>query len=580
MGDRLAFSARGTGKNAKNEIWIYNLGNKTYEKIFESDQSIGQFEWTKDGMSLLYILQDKKTKVKKNKKITILTELYHKWDYWDRRTHLWIISINDKTKHRLTYGEWSVSSFALSNDGKRVAFIRSLPIEERPYSKQQFAILRLKGLKSKILGEYRFQGISNLKWSPDDKYIVFTAGASEVFKDVSVKDHNQYNSHLYIYNVNKKTYYKLTENFKPSIRGNILWDSISGNIYFTGLDKSTAEVFVVSPDTKNFRKVLLPVSSIYSYDKMRGKEKFLFTAAPMDRISQLYYYDCSTGNFKILIGNDADYKKEVVLSRYENFDFVNSDGRKIEGWFYYPLDFEPGKKYPMIVYYYGGVYPTTRNFNLYFNFLTANGYVVYTLNPVGAIGYGQEFADLHLNDWGTKAAEDIIEGVKKIVKAKPFIDGSKIGIYGGSYGGFMTMTLITKTDMFAAACSQYGISNIASYWGAGWWGFAYGDVALARSYPWNRQDVFVDKSPLYHADKIKTPLLLLHGTGDTNVPSEESDQMFTALKVLGKDVAYVRFAGENHGIRGFRKEVQLMMLEWYDKYLKGQPEAWNERWKK
>ncbi|MBU1708093.1 prolyl oligopeptidase family serine peptidase, partial [bacterium] len=120
------------------------------------------------------------------------------------------------------------------------------------------------------------------------------------------------------------------------------------------------------------------------------------------------------------------------------------------------------------------------------------------------------------------------------------------------------------------------------YWGGGIWGYTYGDIALAQSFPWNRRDVFVDKSPLFHADKIKTPLLLLHGIDDVNVPVLESEQMFTALKVQGKEVAYVRFPGEDHGIAGkFENYIthREMMLEWFDKYLKGQPDAWDARYK-
>jgi dipeptidyl aminopeptidase/acylaminoacyl peptidase len=146
----------------------------------------------------------------------------------------------------------------------------------------------------------------------------------------------------------------------------------------------------------------------------------------------------------------------------------------------------------------------------------------------------------------------------------------------------MTMSLITRTDRFKASCSMYGISNIASYWGAGIWGYTYGDTAMAKSYPWNRRDIFVDRAPLFNADKVQSALLLLHGTSDKNVPVVESEQMYTALKVLGKEAAYVRFPGEDHGIASSRDKYVLhrrMIVEWFDKYLKNEPGAWEERWK-
>ena len=155
------------------------------------------------------------------------------------------------------------------------------------------------------------------------------------------------------------------------------------------------------------------------------------------------------------------------------------------------------------------------------------------LNPAGAPGYGQKFADLHIDDWGYPAGSDIIEGVTKFVEAHPFVDGDRIGNFGRSYGGFMTMHLLTRTDLFAASVEVAGISNIAGYWGAGWTGFSYTDGTCPGCYPWNRRDVYVDRSPLFQADRIRTPLLLIHGTRDTNVVPTESEQMFTALRGLG-----------------------------------------------
>ena len=176
------------------------------------------------------------------------------------------------------------------------------------------------------------------------------------------------------------------------------------------------------------------------------------------------------------------------------------------------------RSWPLVVYYYGGVSPRDERFTFTYHWWAANGYMVYVLNPSGSVGYGQAFADLHSNDWGTRATRDILDGVDSLLKAKPFIDGARMAAYGGSYGGFITLDLATKTDRFAALCSDAGISNIASYFGGGAWGFTYGDIALPGGFPWNRPDIFAGKSPLFHADKIKTPLLLIHGLDDHQRP--------------------------------------------------------------
>ena len=289
------------------------------------------------------------------------------------------------------------------------------------------------------------------------------------------------------------------------------------------------------------------------------------------------------GDPRTLLVPSAETYDLVDFGRVEDFDFEAEDGSVIPGRVYYPPDFDASKKYPLLVYYYGGVVPTERSFGGRYpkNWWAAQGYVVYVLQPSGAVGFGQERAARHVNDWGKRTAQEIIDGVEAFLSAHPFVDRDKIGHFGGSYGGFMTMLLATQTDLFAASISHAGISSIASYWGEGWWGYLYSAVAGADSYPWNRPDLYVEQSPLFMADKITNPMLLLHGTSDPNVPPGESDQMFIALSILGKEVEYVRIADEAHWILSYPKRVLWWqtIIAWFDKHLKGEPEYWDHLWK-
>ncbi|MEE9501784.1 MAG: prolyl oligopeptidase family serine peptidase, partial [Candidatus Aminicenantaceae bacterium] len=172
--------------------------------------------------------------------------------------------------------------------------------------------------------------------------------------------------------------------------------------------------------------------------------------------------------------------------------------------------------------------------------------------------------------------DEIILGVKKFLDAHPFIDPKRVGCIGASYGGFMTMLLLTRTNMFSAAVAHAGISSISSYWGEGYWGYFYSAIATANSFPWNRRDIYVNQSALFSADKITTPLLLLHGSEDTNVPPGESTQLYTALKILGREVEYIQILDQNHHIMTYnkRKTWTRTILAWFDKCLKRQSEWW------
>ncbi len=279
----------------------------------------------------------------------------------------------------------------------------------------------------------------------------------------------------------------------------------------------------------------------------------------------------------VLDSRETDYA-DVEFGEVRPWRFTNQSGDEIDGRYYLPPQFDPEQRYPLIVYYYGGTAPVGRAFTgrYPFNLWAAKGYVVYVLQPRGTIAYGQEFSALHVNAWGQYTADDIIEGSAKFLEAHDFVDPERVGNIGASYGGFMTMHLATLTDMYAASISHAGISTLTSYWGEGWWGYGYSGIASRGSYPWNNRELYIEQSPIYNADKITTPLLLLTGDSDTNVPPGESDTMFTALKLLGREVELIEFPGEDHWILDREKRYVWWdtIMAWFDLHLKGEPEWW------
>jgi len=331
---------------------------------------------------------------------------------------------------------------------------------------------------------------------------------------------------------------------------------------------------------KKFEQINTGVDVLNSIDIADNKKIAVYTGSNANVPVKAYVLDLKKKTSRLFSDPGKDDFKDVTFGKVERWTFNNVSNIEIEGRIYYPPDFDSGKKYPCIVYYYGGTSPVSRDFGGRYpkNLYAAQGYVVYVLQPSGATGFGQGFSALHVNDWGILVADEIIDGTTKFLATHSFIDQKRVGCIGASYGGFMTMLLQTRTTIFSAAIAHAGISMIPNYWGEGFWGYLYSAVATANSFPWNRKDIYVDQSPLFHADKIETPLLLLHGGDDTNVPPGESIQLYTALKLLGKEVEFIQVEGQNHHIMTYNRRIRWTktILAWFDKWLKNQPQGWQD----
>ncbi|OPH58324.1 hypothetical protein BC351_23450 [Paenibacillus ferrarius] len=233
---------------------------------------------------------------------------------------------------------------------------------------------------------------------------------------------------------------------------------------------------------------------------------------------------------------------------------------------------------PLIVYLYGGAAQLCMAYEDTHQLLASKGYAVLVINTTGTAGYGRELSDLHVDDWGTCAIPEVLETVACILRRYTALNPNRVAVYGGSYGGFLAMRCLTDSKLFQTACSMAGISNLSSYWGAGVYGYQYGLSSLRdKTRPWSDPERFVRSSPLFLADKVNSPLLLMHGELDGIVPVAESEQMFTALTSMGKEVSLLLFRGEDHGIRGRPKvklQVRRMLLAWFDKHLRGDEQDW------
>ncbi len=261
------------------------------------------------------------------------------------------------------------------------------------------------------------------------------------------------------------------------------------------------------------------------------------------------------------------------LSKAESFTFRSFDGTPVQGFFYPAL---PGTalqvkgRSPMILAIHGGPHGAFGYaFNAAFQMYAAHGYAVVAINPRGSTGYGQKFSDGTLNNWGGGDYKDLMAGVDYILKNHPEIDGNRLGVTGGSYGGFMTNWVITQTDRFKAAVAVASVSDMVSFYATS----LYQDLVHAEfsGFPWagNNYETLWKWSPLAHVKNVKTPTMFLHGENDNDVHITQAEEMYTALRQRGIAAEMVRYPREGHGFRepAHRVDAAQRTLDWMDKYL-------------
>lgn len=504
--------------------------------------------------------------------------------------HLHLVEIESGARRTLTTpGDWVLDDATFSPDGRMVVYARTVPRKDYPWFSTEIRALVLASGEDRLITTVVAGWESRpkaLAVSPEGRRVAFTGPPEEVVE--GREGHNLLHSVVYVVDLASGAVEKISgdQSYAFTLRRSdvLAWASDGRRLVAAVTDRTSAGLATITQGAHGWSVERIPdtngdAARIVALSGDLGRAALV--ASNPERPERLYLLDTQKGTAVVLDDPNDTLRDEWRLAPVHDASFTGPGGERIEAWWYEPAANVDSAEIPLVVYYYGGGTPTMRRFVFDHQFLAANGYAVLVMTPRGALGGGLEFADSHVNDWGPRSSADVLAGIDEFLEDHPGIDEKNIGIYGGSYGGFLTAYLLTVTDRFAAAVDMYGISNLASYWGAGVWGYTYGDVAGHGSFPWNAPEIYADRSPLFRADLIHTPLLLLHGMADVNVPTNESEQLYTALEVLNRPVELVLFPGEDHGISGVwgrRAEHRTMMLEWFDMYLKDQPEAWNDRW--
>ncbi|MEM7333829.1 MAG: S9 family peptidase, partial [Chloroflexota bacterium] len=419
--------------------------------------------------------------------------------------------------------------------------------------------------------------IGQLAYSPDGNWLAYygRTGRGEWWK----------HSQLYIIATSGQSEpVCLTDQFDVSIGNNSmndlggavtmspLWAKDSQSIFFQISHHGNTAVNRINIDGTGLESIVDGAGVVGWYSIDHTQSQMAYFQGTMTDAGQLFIKNLKTQKTKQLTRQHQTTIRRKNLGEVEEVWFKGPENNDLHGWIIKPPDFDPAKTYPSILEIHGGPLAQYANFFMHeFQFLAANGYVVYFSNPRGGRGYGETHAKAIWNDHGGADVDDVMAWANH-VKALPYIDESRMGITGGSYGGFMVNWVIGHSHMFKAAVTQRSISNRLSSYGSS-------DVNWMREFafdnepPWKNLENYWKQSPLQYIGNAKTPTLVIHSENDFRCPIEQGEQIFVALKRLGVDTEMVRFPDSSHGIsrngRTDRRVLRLNhILRWFDKYLK------------
>ena len=560
----LFVSRRGLKKEDKgNGLYVISADGGEARLLKRSEDGVDGPKWSPDSKSIYFMSFVGKKPKDDVKVIDRLTFWSNGLGFiYNRRKHLLRVDVESGKVRELTSGSFDVADFEVSRDGRRIAYFATTS-DLKPYVVDLF-VMGSSGGKRKKLTRSNME-VSSVAWSPDDTTLAFAGNDFPA----------GFASHTRVYTVNvrsrrielidrvdKNKANALNSDARAKAHGplNLTWTT--DGIYFLQADGGAVGLYRQKPGGRP-EQVVGGERSLEGYD-VNG-EAVAFVAMDDSRLEELYV----KGRERALTSLNSRVYAELKIIRPQHFSFKASDGVSVEGWVVLP---EGRTKVPGILYVHGG--PKTAFGYAYlheFQAFAGAGYAVIYFNPRGSDGYTEEFADIR-GKYGTRDFDDLMEGVDHALARFPRIDGTRLAIAGGSYGGFMANWAVGHTTRFKAAVSDRSIASWISFWGTSDIGPHFTSDQVGGD-PWSAEEKLLNDSPLRYVPSVETPVMLVHSMEDYRCWMVEGLEFFTALKKLGKEAELVLFPGENHDLSRVGKpkhRVQRLnhYIRWFDRHLK------------
>ncbi|WP_417682839.1 prolyl oligopeptidase family serine peptidase [Pseudidiomarina aquimaris] len=559
-GDAIYFTSKRDGDD-HTSLYKISLNGGEAQKVFSHSNSIYSYALSADGRYLAFRARSEADKkAKELAKKGFKAEVYEEENEF---THAWLVDLtNEEPMAAQITSDRQVHSIAF-RPGHEQLLLRTAPtaLVDDNYMSSQYELVSYAGAQ-----ESAFETVGKLgkaEFSPDGRYLAVIGSAD--YNDPS-------DGRLFVFDLqNQNTVREVLPDYPGHVQ-DIDWRRNDELIYL-GHMGTESEVRAITMQWLETRTLLEPGEAIVVDIEATPQQPGVYARAHRaTHPTELFRIENQS---MIRLTDSNPWLADITMPRQETITYEARDGLELEGILVYPTDYQEGTRYPLITVVHGG--PEAHYSNGWLDryaspvkYAAQQGYALFFPNYRGSTGRGVEFSKLGQNDYAGKEFDDIVDGKNHLVELG-LVDGEKAGITGGSYGGFASAWGATaQTEHWAASVMFVGISDNISKFGTT-------DIAKemhavhARSYPWEKWQWYLERSPIYHAEKARTPILIMHGKEDTRVHPSQSMELYRYLKTHGNvPVRLVLYPGEGHGNRRVAAQLDYSMrlMRWMDSFLK------------
>ena len=585
-GEKLAFVS---ARDGDDEIWTIDVSSGALKKITTISTGAGDPVWSPDGKWLAFVSdiypecrddacnKRRAEEVAQNKVKAHVAErlLYRHWKSWKNgmRTHVFVVASAGGEARDLTPGDYDAPPFSLggptdyafSPDSSELAFVSNHDKVEATSTNADVWLIPVKGGTPKNITAANHGYDGSPQYSPDGKYLAYRSQLTPGYESDRFR--------LMLYDRKTGRAQSITESLDSNV-DEFTFTPDSKNIYLTAEERGRAPIYTVAVTGGAIKKVVTEGGANGDVHLTKDGHTLVFSRSSMTRPAEIFRANADGSATTALTTTNDSFISPFNLKPAEEVTWTGGLGAKVAGWIVRPPNFNPGRKYPLVVLIHGGPQGAWNdnwgyrwNPQIYAN----NGYVVFMPNPRGSTGYGQKFVEEISGDWGGKVFTDISNGVA-MAASLPYVDKTKIGAAGASYGGYMINWIEGHNNdprfHYKVLVSHDGVYNLAAMYGVTeelWfpeWEF--------KGTPWTNPAMYDRWSPHKFVQNFKTPVLIITNTLDYRVPEGEGLQFFTAVQRMGVESKLLDFPDEGHWVSKPANSAfwHKTVLDWLDKHLK------------